>query len=46
MTHDTFRSVDSDEFLDEMKTMGWKPQNMANLIPVLLKVTNPNLKRN
>lgn len=46
LSTDSFRAVDSEEFYEEMKQLGWKQQsNMANMVPVVLKIFNPELKR-
>jgi len=42
---DSFRSTDSEEFADAMVKLGWKVQNLNNLIPVLVKIFNPQVKR-
>lgn len=44
---DAFRPID-DTFLENMKKMGWKQQGTRNreyLVPVRIKISNPELKR-
>jgi hypothetical protein len=42
---ETYKQVDSEEFLTEMNKLGWKTKNLHNLIPVMIKIYNPNIKR-
>lgn len=42
---ESYKNVDSEEFLENMNKLGWKTQNLRNLIPVMIKIYNPNLKR-
>lgn len=46
LVKDAFRSAHSDEFLQGMQELGWKAGNSApNLIPVCVKIYNPEIKR-
>ncbi len=42
---ETYKSVDSEDFLESMNKLGWKTQNLRNLIPIVIKIYNPNVKR-
>ncbi len=42
---DAYRATDTEEFRDSMKELGWKAQNLNNLIPVLIKIFDPSVKR-
>lgn len=42
---ETYKTVDSEEFLESMNKLGWKTQNLHDLIPVVIKIYNPNIKR-
>ncbi len=42
---DTFRPVDNDEFLDSFVELGWKRENVQNLVPVAVKIFDPSIKR-
>jgi len=46
MVADNFRLVDSEEFLTEMESLGWKQQKtMNNLVPVVIKVFDSSVRR-
>lgn len=42
---DTFNPVNEESFLDNMESLGWKVQGLNNLIPVIVKIFNPAIKR-
>jgi hypothetical protein len=42
---EAFHRTDTEEFIDEMKTMGWKSHNMINLVPVVIKISDARLVR-
>jgi hypothetical protein len=45
VTTEAYRSTDTDEFRDSMKELGWRVQNLTNLIPVMIKIFDPSVKR-
>lgn len=45
ITHDSFRSTDDEHFLQHMNQLGWKTEGINNLVPVLVKIWDPSIKR-
>jgi hypothetical protein len=44
-TANQHEAFDTEEFLDEMTKLGWKAGNTYNLVPVVIKVFDPSVKR-
>jgi hypothetical protein len=46
LIENTFNETNNDEFLQEMIKLGWKIEGLHNLVPVLVKIWDPTIKRN
>lgn len=42
---ESYKAADSEEFMEAMKLSGWRQQNLHNLVPVLIKIYDPSVKR-
>jgi hypothetical protein len=40
-----FGSIEEEQIMDELKGMGWKPEQITNLIPVAVKIFSGEVKR-
>lgn len=41
----TFNETNNDEFIQEMIKLGWKIEGLHNLVPVMVKIWDPTIKR-